>query len=341
MRRGRLSKYRAGTLLPWTKPRYGYRLHPDRPCDPAGVRIEETEAAIVQLIFERYAQEKTSLCGLAKYLQQQGIFAPSGNVLWSLATLRGMLTQPAYTGTVYAQRSRLQNPYADVDWIVRILQPRNRYKPSRVRRSATHPMGKPHQSTELTDPEDWIFVATIPVLIELEQFQLVAAKLKQNRSFAVRNNKRHEYLLRALVSCGHCQSSCTARSTGISKHRYYVCAAKGKAIHSRGDKSRRSIDSWLCLGFVTSSRKLEKCSSRFAPAAQLDEIVWQDLCDVLLHPESISQALERAHGDHWLPQELQARRDNLHHAQASLENQIVRLTDAYLAKVIPLAEYQR
>jgi site-specific DNA recombinase len=99
-----------------------------------------------------------------------------------------------------------------------------------------------------------------------------------------------------------------------------VCAAKGKAIHSR---------------------KLEKCSSRFAPAAQLDEIVWQDLCDVLLHPESISQALERAHGDHWLPQELQARRDNLHHAQASLENQIVRLTDAYLAKVIPLAEYQR
>jgi site-specific DNA recombinase len=264
MRRGRLSKYRAGTLLPWTKPPYGYRLHPDRPRDPAGVRIEETEAAVVQLIFERYAQEKTSLCGLAKYLQQQGILAPSGNVLWSLATLRGMLTQPAYTGTIYAQRYR--------------------YKPSRVRRSATHPMGKPHQSTELTAPEDWILVATIPALIELEQFQLVAAKLKQNRSFAVRNNKRHEYLLRALVSCGHCQSSCTARSTGTSKHRYYVCAAKGKAIHSRGDKSQTQPRVNRTPGFVTSSRKLEKCSSRFAPAAQLDEIVWQDLCDVLLHP---------------------------------------------------------
>ena len=91
--------------------------------------IEETEAAVVQLIFERYAQEKTSLCGLAKYLQEQGMLAPSGNVLWSLATLRGMLTQPAYTGSVFAQRYR--------------------YKASRVRRSATHPLGKAHHSSQL------------------------------------------------------------------------------------------------------------------------------------------------------------------------------------------------
>jgi len=124
----------------------------------------------------------------------------------------------------------------------------------------------------------------------------------------MRNNKRHDYLLRALLSCGHCQASCTAGSTGTSKHRYYGCAARGKPIHSR---------------------KLEKSSSRFAPAQQLDEIVGQDLCEVLSPPESISQALERAHGDHWLPQELQARRDTLHHAHASLESQLSRLTDAY------------
>src|SRR3954471_10037674 len=33
MRRGRLRKLRAGTLLPWTQPPYGYRLDPDRPRD--------------------------------------------------------------------------------------------------------------------------------------------------------------------------------------------------------------------------------------------------------------------------------------------------------------------
>src|SRR3989440_8809050 len=63
MRRGRQAKYRAGVLLPWTKPPYGYRLDPDRPRDPAGVRVDDAEAAVVREIFARYAGERSSLCG--------------------------------------------------------------------------------------------------------------------------------------------------------------------------------------------------------------------------------------------------------------------------------------
>ena len=54
MRRGRLRKLRAGTLLPWTQPPYGYRLDPDRPRDPAGVRLDEAEAALVRDLFAWY-----------------------------------------------------------------------------------------------------------------------------------------------------------------------------------------------------------------------------------------------------------------------------------------------
>src|SRR5512138_1054848 len=43
MRRGRLSKYRAGILLPWTRPPYGYRVHLERPRDPTGVRVDPAE----------------------------------------------------------------------------------------------------------------------------------------------------------------------------------------------------------------------------------------------------------------------------------------------------------
>jgi hypothetical protein len=43
----------------------------------------------------------------------------------------------------------------------------------------------------------------------------------------------------------------------------------------------------------------------------------------------------------WLPQELQARRANLRRGQAGLRQQIERLTEAYLAGVVPLAEYDR
>ena len=43
MRRGRLRKLQAGLLLPWTQPPYGYRVDPQRPRDPAGVRRDEVE----------------------------------------------------------------------------------------------------------------------------------------------------------------------------------------------------------------------------------------------------------------------------------------------------------
>src|SRR5213083_901955 len=60
MRRGRQQKFRAGTLLPWSRPPYGYRLNPDRPRDPAGVRREEAEAACVAEIFALYLREGQS-----------------------------------------------------------------------------------------------------------------------------------------------------------------------------------------------------------------------------------------------------------------------------------------
>jgi site-specific DNA recombinase len=74
---------------------------------------------------------------------------------------------------------------------------------------------------------------------------------------------------------------------------------------------------------------------------ELDELVWQDLCEVLAHPKSITEALQRAHGGQWLPQELKARRDNLRKGRAAVSRQLEGLTEAYLREVIPLAEYHR
>ena len=43
MRRGRLAKLRAGTLLPWTRAPYGYIVDPERPRDPSRVRIDPSK----------------------------------------------------------------------------------------------------------------------------------------------------------------------------------------------------------------------------------------------------------------------------------------------------------
>ena len=299
MRRGRQMKLRAGSLLPWTRPPYGYRVDPDHPRDPAGVRLEPAEAALVQDLFARYEEPAVSLFALALHVQALGVLTPRGRLRWNPATIRGLLTNPAYTGQVYAGRTRSRAP--------------------RVRRSATHPLGQPTPSAQRVPPEDWVPIATIPALISPEQFARVQAKLAQNQAWARRNNHAHDYLLRALVSCGVCQCSCLSRQLP-PHYTYYICRAKGHPLRTCRD---------------------ERCPSRYIPAEALDALVWDDLCALLAHPESIAYALERAHGGHWLPQELQARREQLRRGQVHLEGQIERLTQAYLAAVITLPEYQR
>ncbi len=55
----------------------------------------------------------------------------------------------------------------------------------------------------------------------------------------------------------------------------------------------------------------------------------------------MAYALERAHGRHWLSQELQARQEALRKGRGNLDTQVDRLTQAYLAGILPLEEYQR
>jgi site-specific DNA recombinase len=305
MRRGRLAKYKAGLLLPWTHTPYGLRVDPDRPRNPAGVSHEEAKAAVVAEIFAAYLEPGASLFGVSRRLREMGVPAPRGGKAWSTATLRGILTNPVYAGRVYAGRVR--------------------YRPARIRRSATHPIGQPHNSSDPLPEEEWIFVAEVPAVVSQEQFDLVAQKLSRNKSFARRNNKANEHLLRALVSCGECMLASIAcarsgRNNNHRKQRYYVCSGKFNKAQSTPE---------------------EKCPSRYAPAEQLDEVVWKDLCEVLTHPQSITGALERAHGGGWLPQELKARQENLRQGRSALGRQLERLTEAYLGEVIPLAEYHR
>jgi site-specific DNA recombinase len=305
MRRGRLAKYKAGLLLPWTHVPYGLRVDPDRPREPAGVSLDEAKAAVVAEIFAAYLEPGASLFGVSRHLRQMGVPAPRGGKAWSTATLRGILTNPAYAGKVYAGRVR--------------------YRPPKIRRSATHPIGHPHDSAVPLPEEEWIFVAQVPAVVSQEQFDLAKEKLSKNTSFARRNNKANEHLLRALVSCGECMqaSIAVAKTFGKNndrKQRYYVCSGKFNKAQSAPE---------------------EKCPSRYALAEQLDEIVWKDLCEVLTHPESITDALRRAHGGQWLPQELKMRQENLRRGRAALGRQLERLTEAYLGEIIPLAEYHR
>ena len=90
----------------------------------------------------------------------------------------------------------------------------------------------------------------VPAVVSQPHFDEVQTKLATNRSFARRNNTAHQYLLRALVSCGHCGLACTARAIN-KRNLYYLCNGKG---HS------------------TYSHRATCCPARYTPASQLDEL---------------------------------------------------------------------
>lgn len=294
MRRGRLAKLRAGQLLPWMRVPFGYRTDPERPRDPAGLRVDDYEAAIVQEMFAWYLEQGGTLGSIARRLTQRGVPTPTGKSTWHRSTIRNMLKNSAYIGNAYGHCTHLV--------------------PAKARRSPMEPVGG--GVTINRRPEDEWITVTVPQIVDSETFDLVQEKLSHNQRFALRNNKSHRYLLRTLVSCGTCRQGSNARTTWRG-HSYYVCRGHSEIVTE------------------------QRCRTRHVPTTQLDELVWQDLCEVLTHPEHIKDALQRAHGGEWLPQELKARLGSLEKAIAHIERQDQRLLDAYLGGIVEFTEFER
>jgi site-specific DNA recombinase len=156
-------------------------------------------------------------------------------------------------------------------------------------------------------------------MVPPEPFARGQAKWSHHHQVATRHHTAPLSLRRRLVSCGLCRPSCRGRTTPPA-YGYSTGRAKAHPIQSCRD---------------------EEGLARDIPAPQLDELIWRARCDLLTHPAAIAQARHRAPGGHWLPQALQARRQQLGKARLSLDHQLDRRTEAYLAGVIPLVESQR
>jgi len=168
MRRGRQAKLRSGQLLPWTRAPYGYLLDLDRPRDASRVQIDPVQAAIVAQLFAWYIDpgQAVSLYTVAKRLSDAHIPTPRGGKRWNVASIRGILRAPTYTGVAYSGRTRPA--------------------PARRRKSALQPVG-PGQSQQPTPAEEWIAVP-VPAIISQETFEAAQSRLDRNVQMARRHN---------------------------------------------------------------------------------------------------------------------------------------------------------
>jgi len=120
--------------------------------------------------------------------------------------------------------------------------------------------------------DEWIPIS-VPPIIDLETFQRAGRQGRDNQAFAPRNLKAQAYLLRKLVRCGGCGSSCSARTSQqtyggtIHSSHYYACLRK----HS---------------GFL----KQERCAQRHIRADVLDDMVWEEVSTRLRDPALLLEA---------------------------------------------------
>src|SRR5260370_21864198 len=186
MGRGRQARLRAGTLLPWPPPPFGYRLGPDRPRQAAGVRADPAEAALAAQLFEWYLEPQATIYRLARRLTGLGVPTPRGGPRWNTASVRAILRNPAYAG--------------------RALTNRTQVAPARQRKSAMLPAG-PGVSHALRPEQDCIAVP-LPAIVSQDTFPPMPAKLDANQRTASRNT-RHQYLLREAVRWLASSLACT------------------------------------------------------------------------------------------------------------------------------------
>jgi len=301
MRRGKLRKMQTGQLLPWSRKPYGYLLDAEHPGDPTGVRIDEGEAAIVRQLFAWYTDPQER---------------PSLYELAKRLFQQGILTP---RGGTYWYDSTLHNILTNPAYMGMACYNRRHNVPATQRNAALRPVG-PGVTRRSNLPEEWMPIP-VPAIVSPKQFAQAQERLALNQRLASRNNTQQEYLLRALISCGACRRSCSGRGDKRRLYRYYVCNTK-RAPHLRAQG--------IC------------CPTRHnAPTKKLDELVWQDLCAVIRHPENTVRALQRAQSGQWLPQSLQAQRQTLRQTLAHLSRQETRLLDVYLGEVIDRAEFER
>jgi site-specific DNA recombinase len=196
MRRGRHARLRVGTLLPWTRPAVrlppGPRPAPRRGRDPGGARGGGAGRAAVRLVPGAAGNPVSA----HRAAGRPGGGRPDGQAALDRGQRPRHLAQPG-----------LRRPGADQP------HPGGAGPPAQVGAAPGRPGREPRPAAGTG-----LDRGAGPAGRERGDLRQVQAKLDANQQSAARNT-RHEYLLRALVSCGACRLACTGRQTGAG-YRY-------------------------------------------------------------------------------------------------------------------------
>ena len=300
-RRGKLQKARDGHYLTG-RAAYGYRYVPRCGDVPGQLLVDEGEAELVRMLYGWLVDEQMTIRQIIKRLNAGPYLPRSGRHAWSPSTVQHILSDPIYTGTAYANR------YTYVPAT----------KPRRIGAQRSPRTGEA-TCRRLKPREQWIAIP-VPALIDMDIWDRAQAQLARNAALSFRNNTKHNYLLRCLLTCEACGLAmfgitrpATAR---LPERQYYDCHGKDCIL-----SARTSV-----------------CTSRAIKAETIEQAVWQHVAGLLAEPAQLLAQFDRLTAteagsprDQAAEQRLRSRLERIARADA-------RLLDAYQAEAISLAE---
>ena len=296
-RRGRLYRARQGQL--WMKEApYGYTYLPRTENCPGKLVVNDAEAELVRQIFAWLVDEQLSSCQITRRLNQSGIRTRHGLSYWSPRTIIQIVRNTVYKGVFHYNK--------------------NQYVAPRQHQIQKSPAGKglstPLSSRVRRPREEWIAIP-VTALIDEQRWEQAQQQLQINRERAGRNNKKHDYLLRSLLVCGHCQVRMTGRAGSLQTPRIrYDCPRKA-ALRA----------------------PLERCPGRGLSGQLIEPLVWQSVSALLRDPQLLldQYQLRQQSPDQTPGQQEQQR---VERRLAALGQEERRLLDAYQAGLLELAD---
>lgn len=306
-RRGKLHRAKGGSVNVLSTAPYGYRyIRKQLDGEPAQYVINLAEASTVRQIFHWIGVERLSIGEVCRRLGKAGIETKSGKSYWDRSVVWGMLQNPAYMGRAAFGKTQ-----------ARTLRPRVRPQ----KHSAETPK-KPY-SVERTKRESWIEIP-VPAIISEELFVAVQHQLDENRKRARQRRRGAAYLLQGLTVCGHCH------------YAYY-----GKKVSTAASKGRKPYAYYRCIGtdaYRFGGQRI--CDNGQVRTSRLDDLVWQEVVDVLKHPER----LEKEYGRRLDIQEKNEKEKYdtvaLERQKRNLEKGKSRLIDSYAEGLIDKADFE-
>jgi site-specific DNA recombinase len=283
---------------------YGYVYIRKRDTQQARYEIHPHEAPVVRRVFELYTRQFKSIGAIARQLTEDQIPSRTRKGHWDRSVICDMLKNPAYIGKAAFRKTRQ-------------VQRKKMTKQSRDR--GGYP--KRALSSHADRPqEEWIFIP-VPAIIDEGTFNKAREQLQENKKLSARNNTKHPYLLSGLLSCQRCGYSLYGKPASNSRYKrcYYRCMGQDGYRWPNG----------------------RVCDAHPVRVEVLDELVWQNVQQLIQHPQLVLHEYSQRLGSKEKQQlSLEHLLNKKHQELRHHDQQKQRLLDLYQAGSISLEEIQ-